>query len=223
VDNGPAATASLPTPTSSAPRRRSWSPFGVLLRLICLALILGVLVFTVSATMVVQHGRTDPAKSADAIVVLGAAQYDGRPGPYLLPRLEHALELYRRGVAKHIVTVGGNKPGDRFTEAGAGREWLVERGVPADDVVAVEQGSNTLQSLQAARPVLADHAWRSAFVVTDRWHELRSTTMLNDQGVTSFGAPTTVGPSVASPAGDAKYVLREAAGYLAYRVQRALP
>jgi uncharacterized SAM-binding protein YcdF (DUF218 family) len=180
----------------------------------------GVLLFTLSAALVVKHGRTDDARAADAVVVLGAAQFDGRPGPYLLARLEHALELYRSGTAKRLVTVGGNQPGDRFTEASAGREWLIAHGVPAADVLAVQQGTDTLESLKAAAAVFDDHGWHSAVVVTDRWHELRSTTMLDDQGITSFGSPTPTGPSVASPFADAKYVVREAAGYLAYRVQR---
>jgi len=185
-------------------------------------LAVGVLLFTLCAAMVVQHGRTDDARAADAVVVLGAAQFDGRPGPYLLARLEHALDLYRSGTAKRLVTVGGNQPGDRFTEAGAGRDWLIQHGVPAGDVLAVDEGNDTLQSLRAAADLFDQHGWHSAVVVTDRWHELRSTTMLADQGITAFGSPTPTGPSVASPTADAKYVVREAAGYLAYRLQRAL-
>ncbi|WP_426561418.1 YdcF family protein [Angustibacter sp. McL0619] len=193
-----------------------------MLRLFGVLLVVGVLMFMACAAMVVQHGRTDDARAADTVVVLGAAQFDGRPGPYLLARLQHALALYQSGTAKRLVTVGGKQPGDRFTEAQAGQEWLIQHGVPAADVIAVEQGSDTLESLRAAAGVFAEHGWSSAVVVTDRWHELRSTTMLDDQGITAYGSPTPTGPSVASPVADAKYVVREAAGYLAYRVQRAL-
>src|SRR4029079_10961614 len=138
--SGAAATASRPSPPAKKPPGRRRSPLRWALRLVGALLAVGVLLFTLCAAMVVQHGRTDDARAADAVVVLGAAQFDGRPGPYLLARLEHALSLYESGTAKHVRTFGGKRPGDRYTEGGAGRDWLIRHGVPAADVVAVEEG-----------------------------------------------------------------------------------
>ncbi|GAA4345104.1 YdcF family protein [Angustibacter luteus] len=217
-----AATASRPSTPPAAPSRRRRSPLRLVLGALVALLAVAVALFVWSAALVVTHGRADDARGADTVVVLGAAQFNGTPGPYLLARLEHALALYQSGTATKVVTVGGKQPGDTYTEGGSGRDWLVRHGVPAGDVVAVEKGRDTLQSVQLAAPVLSAHHWTSAVVVTDRWHELRSTTMLADQGITAYGSPTTTGPSVASPAADAKYVVREAAAYLYYRFHRAL-
>jgi uncharacterized SAM-binding protein YcdF (DUF218 family) len=191
-------------------------------RLLAALVLLAVLVGGVTAVRVVQAGRTDEARTADVLVVLGAAQFDGRPQEYLVARLQHARRLFESGTAEHILTLGGKQPGDRFTEAQAGKGWLVDHGVPADNVLAVGEGSNTLQSVEAAASVMAKHDWTSAVVVTDPWHELRSTTMLTDQGVTVYGSPTPTGPSHGGPWVVVRYVARETAAYLAYEAGRVL-
>lgn len=184
--------------------------------------LLVVVVLVLTAAAVVRHGRTDEARRADAIVVLGAAQFDGRPQEYLVARLEHAKDLYESGTAPRIVTLGGKQPGDRFTEGEAGRHWLVDHGVPADDVVAVGEGNDTLESIRAAGDRFDRSGWRSAVVVTDPWHELRSTTMLHDTGVQAYGSPTPTGPSVAGWGVKARYVGRETVAYVVYEVSRWL-
>ena len=93
--------------------------------------------------------RHDDRPTSDAIVVLGASQFNGRPSPVLEARLDHALDLYNGDVAPVVVTVGGSRPGDRYTEGNAGRRWLVDHGVCAADAVAVEKGADTLDSLRA--------------------------------------------------------------------------
>ena len=183
-------------------------------------LLLLVVALVLTAATVVQHGRSDDARRADAIVVLGAAQFDGRPQEYLVARLQHARDLYESGTAPRIVTLGGKQPGDRFTEGEAGRRWLVDHGVPASDVVAVGEGNDTLESIQAAADVFDRNGWGSAVVVTDPWHELRSTTMLRDAGITSYGSPTRTGPSVAGTAVKVRYVARETVAVMAYEVSR---
>ncbi len=189
---------------------------------VVLVLVAAVVVVLTAAT-VVQHGRTDDARQADAIVVLGAAQFDGRPQEYLVARLEHARELYESGTAAHVVTLGGKQPGDRFTEGQAGRDWLVDHGVPADAVVAVGEGNDTLESIRGAAEAFDRRGWTSAVVVTDPWHELRSTTMLRDNGITVYGSPTRTGPSVDGLAVKVRYVGRETVAFLAYEVSRWLP
>lgn len=185
-------------------------------------LLLAVVVLVLTAAAVVRHGGSDDARQADAIVVLGAAQFDGRPQEYLVARLQHAQELYDSGTAPRIVTLGGKQPGDRFTEGQAGRQWLIDHGVPADDVVAVGEGNDTLESIQAAADRFDRAGWTSAVVVTDPWHELRSTTMLSDAGVRAYGSPTTTGPSVSGLGVKVRYVGRETVAFVVYEVSRWL-
>jgi uncharacterized SAM-binding protein YcdF (DUF218 family) len=182
-----------------------------------------VLVLAVTVVRVVQAGRTDAARTSDVVLVLGAAQFDGRPQSFLLARLEHARALYASGAAPRVLTVGGKQAGDRFTEAQAGRDWLVAHGVPATDVVAVGEGNDTLVSVQAAATVMDARGWRTAIVVTDPWHELRSTSMVADQGITAYGSPVTTGPSLGGPGVRVPYVVRESVGYLVYEASRVRP
>ncbi|GAB3599337.1 YdcF family protein [Angustibacter peucedani] len=190
----------------------------VVVAAVCVALV----VFVLTAAAVVQHGRTDEARTADAILVLGAAQFDGTPQQYLVARLEHARDLYESGAAPRILTLGGKRPGDRFTEGEAGRTWLVDHGVPSSAVQAVGEGNDTLGSIRSAAQVLRDDHRSTAIVVTDPWHELRSTTMLEDQGITAYGSPTRTGPSVAGLGVKVRYVTRETAAFLAYSVRKTL-
>ena len=110
---------------------------------------------------------------ADAIVVLGAAQYDGTPSPLFQERLDHAALLWNQGRADLVITVGSKQPGDRHTEAEAGRDYLIEQGVPADRIVASDIGHSTMQSLQAAAHEMADRGLHSVFLVSDPWHNAR--------------------------------------------------
>ena len=195
----------------------------LLARLVTAAVVLAVLAGVVTAFRVVQAGRTDGARTADVLVVPGAAQFDGRPQDYLVARLQHARRLFESGTAPRILTLGGKRPGDRFTEAEAGKTWLVDHGVPAEQVVAVREGGDTLSSVEAAASVMKDRGWTSAVVVTDPWHELRSTTMLRDQGLTVDGSPTPTGPSHGGAWVVSRYVARETVAYLAYVSGRVLP
>lgn len=161
--------------------------------------------------------RVTENHQADAIVVLGAAQYDGVPSPVFQWRLQHALDLWRDGYAPRIITVGGNKAGDQFTEASAGKRWLVEEGgVPSDQVVAVEKGANTLSSARAVGEVLTKGGWTSAIVVTDPPHMLRSTTMIADQGIVVYGSPTRAGPAVQSRRNQLESIAYETGALLYY-------
>jgi uncharacterized SAM-binding protein YcdF (DUF218 family) len=163
------------------------------------------------------QARQDERPRSDAIIVLGAAQYNGVPSPTLKWRLQHALDLYRDGVAPAIVTVGGKAPGDNYTEAGAGRTWLIEEGgAPASKVFAVPVGRDTLQSLKAVAEEFDRHHWASAVIVTDPWHGLRSKKMAEDQGIEAAASPTRSGPSVQTRDTQFHYIVRETGGYLSY-------
>lgn len=121
-------------------------------------------------------------------------------------------------MAPRLVTVGGRRAGDRFTEAGSGRTWLVEHGVPGADVIAVEEGSDTLLSLRAASRVLAARIWRSVVLVTDPWHELRSRAIARDLGLAAESSPVLAGPSTRGAGNQLRYVGRETVAYLSYRL-----
>jgi uncharacterized SAM-binding protein YcdF (DUF218 family) len=164
------------------------------------------------------QARQDERPKSDAIIVLGAAQYNGRPSPTLEWRLRHAITLYRRGVAPAVVTVGGKQAADNFTEAAAGRNWLVEHGVPARRVVAVPEGSDTLGSMKAIGARFRTLGWDSAVIVTDPWHGLRSKRMAEGNGIKAAASPTRSGPSVQTRATQMNYIVRETGGYLWYVV-----
>ncbi|HEY7488876.1 MAG TPA: YdcF family protein [Streptosporangiaceae bacterium] len=168
------------------------------------------------ASRVWYDARQDSHPKSDAIIVLGAAQYNGRPSPTLEWRLIHALKLYKEGVAPAIVTVGGKRPGDKYTEAGTGREWLIDHGVPASKVVAVAEGSDTLDSLKAVGHTYKRLHWHSGVIVTDPWHALRSRTMAGDNGIKAAVSPTRSGPSVQTRDTQFHYIVRETGGYLWY-------
>lgn len=181
-------------------------------------LMLGCVLAVLGVAFAVWHTAraTDDTRS-DAIVVMGAAQYNGVPSGFLQWRLQHALDLWRQGVAKTIVTVGGSKSGDAYSEASAGKRWLVEEGgVPESAVVAVEEGSNTLGSAEALAPVFSEHGWHDAVVVTDPPHTLRSMIMVADQGIEVHGSPTRSGPSVQTRRTQFEYIVRETGALLYY-------
>jgi uncharacterized SAM-binding protein YcdF (DUF218 family) len=149
--------------------------------------------------------------------VLGSAQYDGVPSSIFEARLEHARDLYDAGVAPVVVTVGGKATGDRFTEAEAGRDYLAREGVPRDGLLAVPQGVDTLQSMQAVAAAFRQRGWHSAVLVTDPWHAMRASRMAEDSGMAVTSSPTRQGPAVQTRATQFRYILRETAAYLLYR------
>ena len=154
-------------------------------------------------------------RSADVIVVLGAAQLDGRPGDALEARLIEAKRIFDLGLAPSIITVGAGAPGDRTTEAASGKAWLRSNGVPAKKVTAVEEGRDTLVSTKAYATLMKKRMVSDVIIVTDPFHCQRAMTMANDQGVVSTCSPVQTGPNTISQSGY-KYLLREAGAYLVY-------
>ena len=184
-------------------------------RLLSVAIVAVLLIVGGTAASVWWVARQDDRPQSDAIIVLGASQFDGRPSSVFAARLQHARALFEDGVAPRVITVGGGAPGDRTTEAEAGAEFLRERDV---ETVAVPVGRNTLQSMVAVEELMAEQGWNSAVVVTDPWHSLRSRTMARDQGIEAETSPTRSGPSVRTRGTQARYIARETAAYLYYRV-----
>jgi uncharacterized SAM-binding protein YcdF (DUF218 family) len=160
----------------------------------------------------------DEHPRSDAIVVLGASQYNGVPSPVFAARLNHAVYLYNSHVAPEIVTVGGKQPGDNFTEAVAGRRYLHHHGVPRSAIVALQTGNDTLTSLQAVDTEFTTHGWHTAVLVTDPWHCLRSRTIARDLGIEAYTSPEHSGPAVASRGTEIRYIARETEAYIYYKL-----
>jgi len=135
-------------------------------------------------------GLSDSRREVDAIVVMGVAQYDGRPSPQLQARLDHVLTLWKEGVAPLVVTTGGNQPGDRFTEARASADYLIAGGIPESSISMEDIGATTLQSLQGVVEILNSRGLASVQIVTDPYHALRSRLIAQDLGLTAYVSPT---------------------------------
>ena len=193
-------------------RRRISIPVRVVLSLLLAAFVYyGVTLIQVYAT-----GRSDQARSVDAIVVMGAAQYDGRPSPQLAARLDHVVALYNDGLAPLVVVTGGKQPGDRFTESEASRDYLVERGVPADAILMESEGRSTYESMEGVADVLQARGLSRVLVVTDPFHSLRSRMIAEDVGLRAYVSPTPT--SVVSGAREVRRHFLEAAGVALGRV-----
>ena len=164
----------------------------ILITLLIVALA-GVAVLGATATAVWRAAHTDDARRhdhADLVAVLGAAQYSGRPSPTLLSRLEHAAALYQNGFAERVVVLGGGQPGDITTEGEAGRQWLLDAGLPEDAVFAEPVGSSTVDSLRGLASFMRQRGLRSVFLVSDPWHNLRIRKMGTDLGLSVYVSAT---------------------------------
>ncbi len=169
-----------------AERRRGVTFVRVLLVLV--ALLLGY--YLVTLFQVWSTGRTSQARPVDAIVVLGAAQYDGRPSPQLAARLDEVIRLWPEGHAPLVVVTGGRQPGDRFTEAEASASYLVEAGIPADVIAFENDGASTYESLESTADLLAERGLDRVLLVTDPFHALRSRLIAEEVGLDAYVAPT---------------------------------
>ncbi len=145
------------------------------------------------------QGSRDERRQADAIVVLGAAQYDGRPSPVLEARLRHAADLFDADIAPLLIVTGGKSAGDRATEASAARAWAEAHGIPAGVILAEDSGRTTLESIEGVADILRARGLTSAVFVSDRTHMLRVLRITTDQGIIAWGSPTTTGPVDAAP------------------------
>lgn len=179
---------------------------------LCLILATGVAVWNAAHTD--DASRVD---EVDAIVVLGAAQYQGEPSPVFQGRLDGAKILYEQGRASVVLVIGGALPGDRTTEAEAGRDYLLEQGLPDGSVVAIPEGNTTLESLEATSEWMHRRDMDSVFLVSDPWHNLRIKRMAGDLGLTPYVSATWHSAAVSQETRLPGY-LREIFAYLYYRI-----
>ena len=167
------------------------------------------------AAEIQQQSVIDEAQPADAIMVLGAAEYRGKPSPVLEARLNHALFLYLQGLAPRVITTGGAGGDPVFTEGSVGRTYLTAHGVPPEAIVVEREGESTVQSVTAVVEIMRRMNLRSAIVVSDGYHIFRVKKMLESSGLKVYGSPR---PSVPPGEWRARWQdLRQAIAYLLWR------
>jgi len=172
-------------------RRGGWRRFfGV----VSILIVLGVVYFAVTVVQVWSTGRNQAVEPADAIVVMGAAQYDGRPSPQLQARLDHAWALWEFGVAPTVIVTGGNQPGDRFTEAESSRRYLVEKGVPDAAILSEDSGRTSWQSLRSVVDIARSRGIGRLILVSDPFHSLRIKLMVEELGLRAQTSSTRTSP-----------------------------
>ena len=176
-----------------------------------LAVVVGAVGLTgYAAFRIWQQGQVDErGNPVGAIVVLGAAQYNGVPSPVFQARLDHAVALYLEGRAPYLVVTGGRQPGDRYTEAATARAYAIAHGVPASAILAEDTGRDTWESMRNVAAVLDAHDVQRALFVSDRSHMLRVLRMAEDLGLTGFGSPTTTSPVDDTPSRQLDALLHE--------------
>jgi uncharacterized SAM-binding protein YcdF (DUF218 family) len=184
--------------------------------LLALAAVGAGLVVAYAAFRVWQQGESDDRREADAIVVLGAAHYEETPSAVFAARLDHAIALYKAGLARYLVTTGGRAPGDVLSEAAAARVYAERRGVPASAILSEDRGRDTLASLRNVSKLLQDEGLTSAVFVSDRLHMLRVLRIADDLEIDAHGSPTTTSPADARPDRWLASLLHELGGLAIY-------
>ncbi len=162
-----------------------------------------------------RQSTVDEAQPAGVILVLGAAEYNGRPSPVLKSRLDHALELYRRKLAPRILTTGGAGGDPVFTEGGVGRAYLIAHGVPSEAISAETEGETTVESIALAGEIMRRMGLHSVIVVSDGYHIFRVKEMLQSYGLTVYGSPRH--EAAPHPLRERWNYLKQALSYLLWR------
>ena len=189
--------------------------FKLIRRIIAAILLVAIVVPLYAIGVTWSAAKNTLTRNADVIVVLGAAQLNGRPGDVLEARLTEAKRIYDAGLAPQIITVGAKAPGDRTTEAASGKAWLTSQGIPGKKITALQVGRDTWVSTENYVKTMKERKLTNVIVVTDPYHCRRAMTMANDLGVVATCSPVKTGPNTVEKSGT-RYLLREAGAYLAY-------
>jgi uncharacterized SAM-binding protein YcdF (DUF218 family) len=189
-----------------------------LLQVLVVALLGFLLLVAYAAYRITAQGEVDEARRADAIVVLGAAQYNGQPSGVFEARLEHAVDLWKQGFGQYLIVTGGKLPADVTTEAATARAWAIAHGVPDEAILGENRGRNTLESVEGVAAILRKNGLRTAVFVSDRTHMLRVLRMASDLGIAAWGSPTPTSPTDLDPSRRWRAVVHELAGLAAYYV-----
>lgn len=190
---------------------RKWLLRGGVLCMSALLVYLGAVAYQIR-----RQGDIDEARPADVIIILGAAEYRGRPSPILKARLDHGLALFEQGYAPRILTTGGAGGDPVFTEGEVGRDYLVRQGIPSEAILVEPEGESTVHSMTAAAEIMRRTNLRSCIVVSDGYHIFRVKKMLQFRGITVYGSPR---PSAQKGTWAEKWLYgRQAVGYLLWQV-----
>ncbi len=195
------------------PRHLTSGPF---VRLLVLSLGVVLFGFLALCLWIRWQGLQEEVVPSDAIVVLGAAQWNGRPSPVLQARLDRAIELYRQGYAPLLILTGGSVPGDERSEASVGRDYAISAGVSPGDILTEEESRTTLENLEGVRELLPPHQSHSILLVSDPFHMGRALYIARQVGLTPHPAPTQSSPISERPLEETAYVVREALALLTY-------
>ena len=198
----------------SRPLRRS--PTRTFLQLLVVALAGLLLLLVYAIYRIAAQGDIDEARPADAIVVLGAAQFNGQPSDVFEARLQHAVDLWKEGLAPYLIVTGGKLPADRTTEAATARAWAIANGVPKEAILGEDHGRDTLESLDGVAAILRTHDLHRVLFVSDRTHMLRVLRMASDLGIAAWGSPTPTSPTDLDPDRRWRSIAHELAGLVAY-------
>lgn len=165
-----------------------------------------------------RQSRSSSAHAADAIVVLGAAQFNGTPSQVFRARLDTAAELYEQGLASLIVVTGGRLQGDQFTEAESGRTYLIDKGVPPEAVLMENISHNTASSFDGVQKLLRPRGVGSLLIVSDGFHLYRSMMLARDAGFDAYGFAAQNSPIRHGSMTELRYLIRETLGVLAWKL-----
>ncbi len=166
---------------------------------------------TYLSVRIARQSTLDEARPADAILVLGAAEYRGRPSPVFKARLDHGLALYQSKMAPVLITTGGAGGDPDYTEGGVGRSYLIGHGVPSEAIIVEPEGATTAHSIAAAGEILERMGLKSCILVSDGYHIFRAKKMLEYRGIQVYGSPRQASPHE----GDQWWLyVRQSAGYL---------
>lgn len=202
-----------PLAVFSKPRRSAWRILFWLLAAVVCALGISVLL---TALYISRHVG-DEARPAEAIVVFGAAEYSGRPSPVFKARLDHAFDLYQRGIAPVVITTGGFGGDPKFSEGGVGRDYLSRRGIPDSNLIAETQSADTAESADRVTAILRANGWHRVVAVSDAYHLFRVKQFLARKGITAYGSPRP--DSIPRSRGArAEAALREAVSLIFWRI-----
>jgi uncharacterized SAM-binding protein YcdF (DUF218 family) len=182
---------------------------GLIRRALSIALVLAFSLWLISAALVLLWSSRDEARPAQAIVVLGAAQYAGKPSPVLRARLDHALELWNRHLASLLILTGGTGEGDTTSEAAVGRTYVRKRGVPDSAIVEENAGRTTSESMRAVAGMLEVRGLQTALLVSDPFHMLRLRILARRFGFTPYTSPTRTSPISPNREARWKYIFSE--------------
>lgn len=219
-----ATTRTRPLPTVQRTGRARQKRHVPLFRLFG-GLLLATLVFVVVGALTLgvlikRQASQDEARPSDAIVVLGAAQWNGKPSPVLQARLDHAFDLYAAGFAPKVIVTGGVGTGDSYSEGEVARQYLLRKGVPAGAVLTENRGRTSYESMEGATLLMQRNGWHSALLVSDPFHMYRLKRMATDLGIRAATSPTRTSPIHPGSSEERRYMAREVASLADYLVFR---